>query len=57
MNLFVSWDLTTAKRGANKFGNSLYFNVNEYLKDRERITLFSDNFPGQNKNKYMYSIK
>ena len=57
MNLFISWDLTTAKRGANKFGNSLYFNVNEYLKDRERITLFSDNFPGQNKNKYMYSIK
>ena len=49
-----TWDQTTAKRGANEIGSWIYFRAKEYLKDHECITLFSDNCPGQYKNRYIY---
>ena len=49
-----TWDQTTTKRGASEIGSCIYFRVKEYLKDHKCITLFSDNCPGQNKNRYIY---
>ena len=49
-----TWDQTTAKRGANETGSCIYFRAKESLKDHQCITLFSDNCPGQNKNRCIY---
>ena len=46
-----TWDQTTAKQGSNETGSCIYFHVKEYLKDHKCISLFSDNCPGQNKNR------
>ena len=47
------WNQTLAKRGANEISSCLYAYANENLKDSEteEVSFFSDNCPGQNKNR------
>ena len=49
-----TWDQTTAKQGASEIGSCIYFSAKDYLKHHKCITLFSDNCPRPNKNRYIF---
>ena len=50
------WDQTVAQRGSNEIGSCINMHLKENIMKSEvrHVAYFSDNCPGQNKNRFVY---
>ena len=50
------WDQTVAQRGSNEIGSYINMHLKENIMESEvtHVAYFSDNYPGQNKNRFVY---
>ena len=52
---YYLWDQSIAKKGASVVGSCIYRYVEKYCtKDTKYLTLFADNCPGQNRNRWIF---